>query len=44
MYMSDEDLRILRKSIKFVKSLRDKQEKQKNNTKQNKNSSIKKAA
>lgn len=44
MYMSDEDLKILRKSIKFVKRLRNKQEKQKNDTKRNKNSSIKKAA
>jgi len=43
MYMSEEDLKILRKSIKFVKSLRNKKEKQKN-IKQNKSSSLKKAA
>ena len=43
MHISEEDMKILRKSIKFVKSLRNKQEKQKN-IKQNKSSSIKKAA
>lgn len=42
MYMSDEDWKILRKSIKYVKSLRNKKEK--SNKKQGKNSSLKKVA
>ena len=42
MYMSDEDWKILRKSIKYVKSLRNK--KNKSNKKQGKNSNLKKVA
>ena len=43
MYMSDEDWKILRKSIKYVKSLR-KKNKVNKNKKQNKSSTLKRVA
>lgn len=44
MYMSDEDWKILRKSIKYVKSLRNKKTKVNKNKKQNKSSTLKRVA
>lgn len=44
MIMSDEDMKILRKSINFVKRYMKKQEKLNAKKNQNKNSSLKKAA